>query len=74
MENIEKIREFMKSHKDFEEQPDTNGRRYHFMKDGEKHAYIWFKWALNGWNAIIGNQKERHNIESVEQLKSLLSL
>lgn len=74
MEHIEQIREFMKSHNAFEEQPDTLGRRYHFVKGGERHAYIWFKWGLNGWNMIIGKQNERHYIDSVDKLKTLLSL
>lgn len=45
MEYIKQISDFMKSHNAFEEQQDTYGRRFYFMKDGEKHAYIWFKWG-----------------------------
>jgi uncharacterized protein YkuJ len=74
MENIKQISDFLKSNAAFEEQAETHGRRYYFIKDGEKTAYIWFKWALNGWNIIIGKQKERYHIDSVDKLKELLSL
>lgn len=74
MEHIEQIREFMKSRNNFEEQPGTHGRRYYFMKDGKQVAYIWFKWGLNGWSMIIGKQKGWHHIDSVDKLKTLLSL
>jgi uncharacterized protein YkuJ len=74
METIKQISVFLKSNASFEEQTGAQGRRYHFVREGEKVAYVWFKYALGGWNMIIGKEKERHYIDSVEKVKTLLSL
>lgn len=74
MEHYRTIQNFLKADKRFKEQEGSFGKRFHFMKDGEKSAYLWFKYTLNGWNMIIRKVKEQHNIDSVEKLKTLLSL
>jgi hypothetical protein len=70
----EEIRQFMRTSPLFKEQEQAYGRRFEYYKDGVRIAYIWFKYALNGWNMIIGKQKERHHIDSVDKLKTLLEL
>jgi hypothetical protein len=74
MENIKQIQDFLKTDSRFEPQPEAINKRFYFIKNGQKAAYIWFKYALGGWNIIIGKEKERHHIDSVDKLKKLLHL
>lgn len=75
--NIQEIQSFMKEDGRFVEQPDCYGRRFYFMKDGQKFAYLWFKWGLNGWNMVYYDQPEhipRYHIPTLQALKSTLNL
>lgn len=70
----EEIRKFMRECPLFIEQENTYGRRFDFVKDGVKGAHLWFKYALGGWSMIIGKEKERHHVDSIDKLKTLLSI
>jgi hypothetical protein len=80
MKHLQEISEYLKVKKCFIEQPDTFGRRYYFMHNGERVAYIWFKWALNGWRLAFLKEKNgedwetRGPIESVTQLTAILRI
>jgi hypothetical protein len=73
MEHIA-IKEYLQTSGLFTEQEDSLRRRFDYIKGGVKIAHIWFKYTLGGWNMIIGKEKERHHIDSVDKLKSLLNL
>lgn len=81
MEHLAQIQSFLKSNTNhFKEQEDAPGKRFFFLRNGEKCAYIWFKWALNGWRLAFYKEKEgedwetRGPIESIEQLKKMLEI
>lgn len=73
MEHV-KIKDYLQASEFFIEQENSLGRRFDYIRDGVKVAHLWFKYGLNGWSMIIGKEKERHHIDSVAKLKTLLSL
>jgi len=52
----------------------TYGRHRDVLNSrGEVVAFMWFKWALGGWNIFIKSTKEKLGpIESLEQLTAIL--
>lgn len=70
----EEIRQYMLSTSSFVEQGNCLGRRFDYFIDGVKVAHIWFKYTLGGWKMIIGKKKEVYHVDSLQKLKTLLSL
>jgi hypothetical protein len=75
---IGQIKEFLQSDKRFREQTDTQGRRFHFLKDGKQVAYISFKYIWGGYKIFFYNDRPneadlRGPIESIEQLEKLIN-
>jgi hypothetical protein len=65
---------YMRNTKEFQEQPDTNGRRFHYLVNGIPVAYISFKHIWGGFKLIPYNQtKGDIVIESVDSLKAAIS-
>ena len=66
------IGDFMASHAFFKEQEGSQGRRYFLISGDIKIAYLWFKWALGGWNAISFSDNSYTHIPTIEILNEFL--
>ena len=48
-------------------------KRFYLSEGGKKVAYVWFKYALGGWNIHFYDNKGATLITSVSELKELIT-
>jgi len=65
--NEDPIYSYLASNPKFRRQEDGQGKRWFVMEGGSKVGYVYFKWALDGWNVIMDGQN-RVNVKSVDDL------